>query len=526
LSVAGLFVSASLVFALPDGEVRKLIDQAENFEPIAKWEEARQIYELLLGRADPSFRVRDRYHQVLRRCWQTRRHNDPSYLKVVLSVDFGQSLRIYNIISNTLLDSSIDRKKLNSNKLFSKGLEELDAALADPNFLRQHVPDDKLANVPAFRAMLKKTWSAKPAMSAAEASAEIEKIALAGEVHLNLNAVVVTMEMACGACYAIDQYTAYLTPNQLRELAQALVRTEAIGVGLVLTIRDNRIIVHDVVMNSPADLAMHPVLAGDNLISVNKKPVADLNLPMVRELLEGPAGSMVQLEVQTPGEAMPRSMTLVRQRPLVPDVDVAYPLPQANAAVGYVKLSYFTDTTAQDLDEAITSMSSNGMKGLILDLRGNHGGVFQSAIDAANRFMSKGTITSVVNQDTNEKKVYEATNAKALAVPMVVLVDGGTASAAEVLAGALKDNQRAILVGQITFGKGCTQRILQLPKASGGKLTIERFFSPKNVSYSGRGVVPHFIVDDLEQQSQSEMIQDPSLRKGIEELHRMMGMQR
>jgi carboxyl-terminal processing protease len=270
---------------------------------------------------------------------------------------------------------------------------------------------------------------------------------LAGEVHLNLNAVVVTMEMACGACYAIDQYTAYLTPNQLRELAQALVRTEAIGVGLVLTIRDNRIIVHDVVMNSPADLAMHPVLAGDNLISVNKKPVADLNLPMVRELLEGPAGSMVQLEVQTPGEAMPRSMTLVRQRPLVPDVDVAYPLPQANAAVGYVKLSYFTDTTAQDLDEAITSMSSNGMKGLILDLRGNHGGVFQSAIDAANRFMSKGTITSVVNQDTNEKKVYEATNAKALAVPMVVLVDGGTASAAEVLAGALKDNQRAILVG-------------------------------------------------------------------------------
>jgi carboxyl-terminal processing protease len=531
LGIVGIFVAASGVLALPEKETRLLINQAEEFERKAQWEEARQIYELLLGKTDPSFKVRERYDRVLRRCWQTRRHNDPSYLKEVLSVDFGQSLRIYNIISNTLLDGSIDKKKLNPNKLFSKGLEELDAALSDPNFLRQHVPADRHAHVAAFRTALKKTWGAMGPLTRERASEEIGKIALAAEIHLNVSGIVVTMEMACGACYAIDEYTVYLTPNQLRELAQTLSRTEAIGVGLVLTIRDNRIVIHDIVEGSPADRSKDPISANDQIISVNKKAVVDLRLHAVREMLEGPAGSMVEIEILTPGDTEVRSVVLMRQRPLVADVGFPILLPSPNSSVGVLKINYFTDTTIQDLDEAIAGLSASGMKGLILDLRGNHGGVFQSAIDSAHRFLSKGIITSVVNQDTNEKKFHYAKNMNALAIPLVVLVDGGTASAAEVLAGALKENDRAILVGQTTFGKGCTQRVLQLPKAfndvptGGMKLTVERFFSPKGISYSGRGIVPHFLVDDRDLASQANMM-DPTLAKGIDELNRMLAMQK
>ena len=123
-----------------------------------------------------------------------------------------------------------------------------------------------------------------------------------------------------------------------------------------------------------------------------------------------------------------------------------------------------------------------------------------------------------------------ATDANALSLPMVVLVDGDTASAAEVLAGALKDNDRAILIGQTTFGKGCTQWVLSLRKAAGNvptggmKLTVARFYSPEGIAYTGRGVVPHFTIDEPMMASESMMNRDPYFEKAIEELNRKIAM--
>lgn len=525
----GCFVFTSNLDAIPESQIRPLLKEAEEAEKQRDWERAREIYEVLLGKADPSLKIRDRYHKVLRNCWRARRHNDPSYRKEVLSVEYGQALRIHTIITNELLDGSLDKKKLDPTKLFSKGLEELDAALGDPLFLEQHVPADKRGFVPEFRAALKKTWGSKTEMSRKEAAKQIGEIAMAAEIHLNLSATVVAMEMACGACYAIDEYTVYLTPNQLRELAQNLSRSEAVGVGLVLTIRDNRIVIHRVVPDSSADRS-EDIRENDQVISVNKKPVVDLPLHAVRAMLEGPSGSMVEIEVLAAGETAGRSVMLLRARPQ--NAELLYgPLPPPNAAIGLVKINQFTDNTPQDLDEAIARLSSGGMKAIILDLRGNGGGIFESAIDAAGRFLATGIITSTLNQDTKQSKVYQAKNPKALTLPLVVLVDGDTASAAEVLAGALKDNNRAILVGQTTFGKGCTQRVLRLPNALGGvptggmKLTVERFFSPKGVAYSGRGIVPHFLVEDrMDAESQANMMMDPILARAIDELNRALAM--
>jgi carboxyl-terminal processing protease len=172
------------------------------------------------------------------------------------------------------------------------------------------------------------------------------------------------------------------------------------------------------------------------------------------------------------------------------------------------------------------------MKTLIVDLRDNNGGIFESAIDTANRFLTNGIITSVLYQNPKENVIHHARNPNALNVPVVVLVDGDTASAAEVLAGALKDNDRATLIGQTTFGKGCTQCVLKLPNATGGvptggmKLTIARFFSPKGVAYSGRGITPHIFIDDRLAQSQSGMLEDAYLKRAIEELNRITAMQK
>ncbi len=527
---SGVFVGSPTVFAQTPGQIRTLIQQAEEFESQRKWEEARQIYEVVLGKADPSLKIRERYHRAVRRCWQARRHNDPSYRKEVLSVDYGQALRLHHAITKSLLDESLDKQKLNPTKLFNKGLEELDAALSDPLFLDQHVPADKRGLVPEFRTQVRKTWGNKGEMSRKEAAKQIGEIAMAAEFYLNLNPTVVTMELACGSCYAIDEYTVYLTPNQLSELAQNLTRTEAVGVGLALTIRDNLIVIHRIVPDGPADRSDDPIQVNDEIISVNKKAVVDLPLHAVRALLEGPTGSLVEIELLTPGAAMGRSVMLSRQRPQ--SVDLVWgSLMAPHAAIGVIKLGQFTDATPADVDEAIARLSERGSKAMILDLRGNGGGIFESAIDTAGRFLSTGIVTSTLNQDTKQSKVFHAKNPKALTIPLVVLVDGDTASAAEVLAGALKDNNRAILIGQTTFGKGCTQRVLRLPNALGGvptggmKLTVERFFSPKGVAYSGRGIVPHFLVEDrMDPGSQANMMHDPVMARAIEELSRPLAM--
>jgi carboxyl-terminal processing protease len=155
------------------------------------------------------------------------------------------------------------------------------------------------------------------------------------------------------------------------------------------------------------------------------------------------------------------------------------------------------------MDEALATLSKHGMmKALVLDIRGNAGGVFEVAIDVAKRFLASGVIASTQHSDPRFNNVYQARNPAALTLPLVVLIDGDTASAAEVLAGALKENKRGRLVGQTTFGKGCTQCVLKLPSApfggvptGGMRLTVARFFSPDGFAYSGRGVAPHVVAE-------------------------------
>ncbi len=523
---SGLFLSTSRVYALPEKEIRQAVELAERYEAQGNWKEARDLYELLLSQKDPGLKIRDRYHNAQRRLLQTRRHQDQSYRNEVLSIEYGQAIRIYNVISNTLLDASIEKKKIDATKLFKKGLEELDAALANPTFVEYHIPAPKRDDIPAFRAALKKTWGDMDKLSRKEAAKQIGEIAMAAEATLDLSATVVAMEFACGACYAIDDYTAYLTPNQLRELTRSLSRTEIIDVGLTLDIRDNRIVVHEVARDSQASGAVKP---NDQIVSVDKKPVVDLPLQTVKEMLKGPSGSFVEIEVLTPGEAGSRFLRLQRRRQLV--LGINYYPSFRNSAYRHLEINSFTESTVQEVDEALKSMAKDGMKGLILDLRGNGGGVFESSIDTARRFLETGIITSTQHQNPALNRVYQAKNPKALSVPMVVLVDGDTASAAEVLAGALKDNGRATLIGQTTFGKGCTQTVLQLPNTGGGiptggmRLTVARFFSPKGQPYSGRGVIPHIFIDEAMAQSQANMMGvDAYHDRAVQELDRLLGM--
>ena len=348
------------------------------------------------------------------------------------------------------------------------------------------------------------------------------------ERYLQLNPTVVAMEFACGACYAIDEYTVYLTPNQLRELAQSFSRSEAIGVGLTLDIRDNRIVIHSIAADSSARMVNPPLKEQDQIVRVNNKKVDDLPLHAVKELLEGPVGSMIDVQIKSADDGMVRTMSLQRRTMIA---SVTYFM-QPGKDIGYIGIGSFTYTTAQEVDDAIARLLQMGMKGLILDVRDNTGGVFESAIETARKFLNNGVITSTQHQDSKLNSVYHAKNPNALPVPMVVLVNGETASAAEVLAGALKDNNRAYLIGQTTFGKGCTQCVFKLPNAAAGvptggmKLTVALYFSTKGVSYSSRGINPDLFIDEVAQAEFAGMGHDLHRVRAEEHLNRVLMMQK
>ena len=239
----------------------------------------------------------------------------------------------------------------------------------------------------------------------------------------------------------------------------------------------------------------------------------------VMALLEGPPGSLVELEVLSPVMGM-RAFPLRREAVILPSVDYQ---PIVDSAVGFIKLTGFQDNTIKEVDNAIGRLTETGMKALVLDLRGNSGGLFESAVEVAKRFLPSGIIATKQHLDEKSNIITtlcEAKNPGALTIPLVVLIDDQTASSAEVLAGALKENNRATLVGQRTYGKGCTQYLLKLPDlkgnlpAGGMRLTVAKVFSPKGLPYTGRGVQPDIDVTGS----------DAQFSAGILEAQRLLAM--
>jgi len=497
LAILGLWLLGlpfqSIASPLKEGKWKELRLQAEHFERQGDWEKACQAYDAILQQDRNLAEIKNRYQNSLRRYRQVLRLRDASYRKEVLSLDHGQALRLFSMVSQTLLENSLEKKKITAGQLFHKGLEELRCALSNPEFCQAHMPDAKPAEIKSFRTFLQKTWGSMRIANRQEAKKQVREVALAASAMLQLNPTTVVMEFTCGGCYAVDDYTSYLTPTQLRELFESLTG-EPGGIGLTLAMKEGKLVVAEVQAFSPA---AETILAKDDqIISLDKKASGQLTVDLAHEMLEGPVGSTVELVVHSQTMGV-RTLTIRRRALFMPSVSYS----MLSEKVGYLRIACFQDTTLQELDLALIALGKEDMKALILDLRGNGGGIFEVAIDSARRFLLSGVIASTQSNDPKFNTIYQSRNPGALTLPLVVLIDGDTASAAEVLAGALKENKRGRLLGQTSFGKGCTQTVIKLPAAPGGlptgglRLTVARFFSPTGQPYNGRGVAPHLFVE-------------------------------
>jgi carboxyl-terminal processing protease len=292
-----------------------------------------------------------------------------------------------------------------------------------------------------------------------------------------------------------DPFTRLLKPDQYRSL-QTNTSGELTGVGLQIT-QDNptgELRVISPIEGSPAERA--GIKPRDRILKINGFPAVKLSLDEAAERMRGPAGSQVTLTVAADGEAMEQSkeVILTRDRISLNPVYADLRSPEENVKIGYIRLNQFNANATTELANAIRRMEGEGANAYILDLRSNPGGLLQSGIEIARLWLAKGTVVYTVNRNGIQDS-YSASGQALTEDPLVLLVNQGTASASEILAGALQDNGRAKLVGEKTFGKGLIQSLFNLSDGSGLAVTIAKYETPKHRDINKLGIAPDVKVE-------------------------------
>jgi carboxyl-terminal processing protease len=290
-----------------------------------------------------------------------------------------------------------------------------------------------------------------------------------------------------GMVSSLDPYSAYLEGDEYDELKISSSGRYS-GVGIELSIEDDQVVVIAPFDGSPA--AQAGIRSGDVIVTIDGVSVDTNSLSDTIGRMRGAEGTTVKIGILREGVAEPMLFTLKRSRVELHSVRAEMLEP----GYGYVRISQFSETTGDDFMSALKDLRKhNGapLKGLVLDLRDNPGGVLEAAVSVADAFLDSGVIVTAKGRTPDSKFEMDATPGDALnGAPIVVLVNGGSASAAEIVAGALKDQHRAKLMGRTTFGKGSVQTIIPLSEDRAVKLTTSLYYTPSGVSINHRGIAP------------------------------------
>lgn len=310
-----------------------------------------------------------------------------------------------------------------------------------------------------------------------------------------------------------DKHTEYFTAEEYEKIMESYSGTMS-GIGVIVTLdNDGQVVVVRTLSDTPACRA--GIVEGDIITEVDGMDIKDMALEKVVTMIRGEEGTEVNLKIYRPEDNGIIEVTVTRARFDVPNLisDIF------EEDVGYIQYFVFQDRGAQKLDKEIQKLIDGGAKGLILDLRNNPGGVLDDAVEVCDLFLDEGIIVTIKGRTENKERIdkYLAWKGKYTEIPLVVLINGFSASASEVVAGALKDNDRAILVGERSFGKGTVQVIYELSDGSGLKFTTARYFLPLGLSVDGVGINPDILV-----KLEPDAAEDIQLIKAIEEINTLI----
>ncbi len=294
-----------------------------------------------------------------------------------------------------------------------------------------------------------------------------------------------------GMLSSLDPHSVYMRPEAYKEL-KVDTSGKFGGVGIEVWIKDGKLIVVSPVEGTPAFKA--GLKPKDEIIRINGKATRDMNLSDAVLNMRGKIGSRVRLTIQREGDEKPFDVVMMRQLIKVPSVKSEI----LDKEYGYVKLRSFQENSTRDLQRELKKLAKSGAdKGLILDLRNNPGGLLDEAVRMSDLFLDKGVIVTTKSRNAEIDRQEAKAEGTEEFYPMIVLVNEGTASASEIVAGALKDHGRAVIIGAQTFGKGSVQTVIELDDGSALKLTIALYYTPSGRSIQAHGIDPDIIVEEV-----------------------------
>jgi carboxyl-terminal processing protease len=320
-----------------------------------------------------------------------------------------------------------------------------------------------------------------------------------------------------GMVHSLDPHSQLLPPEAFEEL-QIDTRGEFGGIGIVITMQNRLLTVISPIEGTPAHKA--GVKAGDIIIEVDGQSTKEMMLWEAVKLMRGPKGESVAIKIVREGAKEPLEFNLVRD--IIPIESVRSLV--LRPGYGYVRITNFQENTTEDLQTALTELENGDapMKGLVIDLRDNPGGLLNQAIDVSDLFLDEGAIVSIKGRLEKHTKVFEARAGRGGPnYPIVILVNGGTASASEIVAGALQDHKRAVILGTASFGKGSVQTVETLRDGYGLKFTIARYYTPSGRSIQAQGIEPDIVVkhrflDEEEMSPEDERLKEADLRNHLD----------
>ena len=469
-----------------DADPEATLDRALGFERRHLWASAVQVYR----DAKLKWPSRNDFKQRLHLCEMhlrlARRYGDQSFRNVLLRLSREKSVELFDEMVERIGSFYVDAVPLEP--LFRRGLDNLEVAVRDPNFafLKLNAPNATPEQLTWFRNQIRARRDVLLVANSVSAHDQLLEICELARQAAGIPAAAIVLEFVFGTCDVLDEYTAYLTPDKLDDMF-AMIDGNFVGLGVELKLDEQGLRLVGVIRGGPA--AEAGIKSGDRIVAVAGVSVKGLGLDEAAGRLQGNEGTIVDVTVEHTNAAT-QTYRLMRRHVEVESIAQAKIIEPA-LGIGYIQLVGFQKTSTEELDRAMARLQRQGMRYLVLDLRGNPGGLLNVAVDIADRFVDQGVIVSTRGRAPGQTQVFRAKPDKPYTMPVSILVDRDSASASEILAGALKELNRATVIGDRSFGKGSVQSIFELRTVPAGlKLTTAKFYSPLNHPYSERGVEP------------------------------------
>lgn len=495
------------------------LSRAGKLEHQNLWQQAADVYERACRIFPDRPELREKWQKAERLYSLSRRYHDPSYLGELLHLDDLEVLDLYREVISKINTHYVEN--ISFDRMIQLGYRSLNLALNDPTFLATSAPTMSAQSVAALRAALANC----PKSTIRDAGQALSEVAQAAEIakrHGVTSTAVVVLEFLTAASEGLDPYSTHLTPHRLHDL-YAMIDGNFVGLGVEVKGAADGLEIVQVLGDSPAETA--GLEDGDIIVAVDGRPVTGLNVEEAANRLQGKEGSTVKLRVRSNKRPL-HEATVCRREVIVHSVCQTRILDDATG-IGYVRLTSFQKQTVRELEIAVEQLLSKNMRSLVLDLRGNPGGLLDVALQLANHFVDNGTLVSTQGRAWGQSWSHRARPFAAWKFPLALLIDGESASASEILAGAIRDHHRGLLIGTRTFGKGSVQSIFPLRTAATGlRLTTAYFYSPNGHVFQHQGVQPDLVVvrplgalgEELTLPRRADLTADVQLRRAVASL--------